>query len=222
MRCSKTLEVLAATLLACASSVASAPGVHRSSIWNIIPLSTINPLWPSSKISKGNHIPSSKVDNTQVVTERREELKAWNSTADWIDCPPPLIPNVRKLTSKWCGGPCCLPCPASLLFYEPNKLESIYTVKCVFDIISSVSCALLALCYCILPGRRKHPQSILLWYAIALIPRSGASTIWLYRREKLLCMNAYETATMSNNWICGLQGNWDQLSAFGFSTMCFN
>ncbi|KAG0047101.1 hypothetical protein BGZ83_007768 [Gryganskiella cystojenkinii] len=121
-------------------------------------------------------------------------------------CPPPLVPNSLNLTSGTCIGPCCLPCPASSVFYEPQKLENIYTITSIVRAISATSCAILTICYLILPSRRKHPHLIVLSFSTLMIPWEGLGTIWMYKKADLLCKNVFEIATMSNSWLCGLQG----------------
>lgn len=128
------------------------------------------------------------------------------SSAAAVGCPPPLVPNLLNLVSGSCMGPCCLPCPASSVFYEPNKLENIYTVTCIVRALSATACGILALSYLLLPSRRKHPHLIVLSFATLMVPWEGLGTIWMYRKKDLLCKNVYEIATMSNSWLCGLQG----------------
>lgn len=103
-------------------------------------------------------------------------------------------------------GACCIPCPASSVFYEPNKLEDIYTLTSIFRGVSATCCLILALCYLILPSRRKHPHLIVLVFSIMMVPWEGLGTAWLHMRTDLLCKNIYEPATMANSWFCGVQG----------------
>ncbi|GJJ78077.1 hypothetical protein EMPS_10436 [Entomortierella parvispora] len=128
-----------------------------------------------------------------------------NSTAA-ASCPPPLVPNIYKLVSASCMGACCLPCPASAVFYEPNKLENVYTITSAFRAVSATACALLAGAYLLLPNRRRHPHLIVLLFALLMVPWEGLGTAWLYKKEDLLCKNVYEIADMSNSWFCGVQG----------------
>lgn len=121
-------------------------------------------------------------------------------------CPPPLVPNKMKLESASCMGPCCIPCPASSIFYEPHKLEDIYTLTSIFRAVSATCCFILAVCYLILPNRRKHPHLIVLVFSIMMVPWEGLGTAWLHMKADLLCMNIYESATMANSWFCGVQG----------------
>ena len=123
-------------------------------------------------------------------------------------CPPPLVPNLLNLVSGTCMGQCCLPCPASSVFYEPNKLEDIYTVTCIVRALSATACGILTISYLLLPSRRKHPHLIVLSFATLMVPWEGLGTIWMYKKKDLLCKNVYEIATMSNSWLCGLQGKY--------------
>jgi len=92
------------------------------------------------------------------------------------------------------------------VFYEPNKLENVYTITSIFRAISASACALLAIAYLLLPNRRRHPHLIVLLFALLMVPWEGLGTAWLYKKEDLLCKNVYEIADMSNSWFCGLQG----------------
>ncbi|KAG9322438.1 hypothetical protein KVV02_000067 [Mortierella alpina] len=123
-----------------------------------------------------------------------------------VTCPPPLILNTLNVTSDWCMGPCCLPCPAEAVFYKPNTLETVYTIASTMYTFSAVACALLAMCYSILPSRRRHPQSIILWFAALMALVSGISSAWLYKGPELICKTRHEIATMASSWFCGLQG----------------
>jgi len=126
-----------------------------------------------------------------------------NST---FSCPPPLIPNIYQLESESCRGPCCIPCPASMAFYESGKLEDVYTVTSVLRAVSGVAVGFMAICYLILPSRRRHPHSIVLTFSVLAVPWEAIGTAWLYMKKELLCRNEYEIATMSNSWFCGFQG----------------
>ncbi|KAF9332698.1 hypothetical protein BG006_004415, partial [Podila minutissima] len=121
-------------------------------------------------------------------------------------CPPPLLPNIYSLESDSCKGPCCLPCPASSVFYAPGQLETIYTITSYLRAVSAVSCLLLFLAYVVLPSRRKHPHLLVLVFAALMVPFEGLGTVWLKQKEEVLCKNVYEITTMANSWICGVQG----------------
>ncbi|KAG0307741.1 hypothetical protein BGZ99_001377 [Dissophora globulifera] len=111
-----------------------------------------------------------------------------------------------NLTSDSCNGLCCIPCPASFVFYEPNKLSNIYTAANIIRAISTVCTVFLSACYLILPSRRKHPHFIVLLISMQLTPWEGLATAWLFKKEEVLCKSLYEIATMDNSWLCGLQG----------------
>ncbi|KAF9298750.1 hypothetical protein BGZ74_009233 [Mortierella antarctica] len=121
-------------------------------------------------------------------------------------CPPPLLPNIYSLDSDSCKGPCCLPCPASSVFYAPGQLETIYTITSYLRAVSAVSCLLLFLAYVVLPSRRKHPHLLVLVFAALMVPFEGLGTAWLKQKEEVLCKNVYEITTMANSWFCGVQG----------------
>ncbi|KAF8929407.1 hypothetical protein BGZ47_001066 [Haplosporangium gracile] len=128
------------------------------------------------------------------------------TSASLAACPPPMIPNIYNLTTLGCNGPCCLPCPVSFAFYEPHKLEYVYTITSIIRICSVASSLFLSICYLILPSRRKHPHLIVLIFAILIVPWDGLGTAWLFMKEELLCVNEYEIAHMMNSWYCGLSG----------------
>ncbi|KAG0343031.1 hypothetical protein BG000_010168 [Podila horticola] len=121
-------------------------------------------------------------------------------------CPPPLLPNVNNLVSDTCMGTCCLPCPASSIFYEPGQLENVYTITSIFRAISASACGFLSITYLILPSRRQHPHLIVLVFAILMVPWEALGTAWLAKKEDLLCKSPYEIANMTNSWFCGVQG----------------
>ncbi|KAG0375795.1 hypothetical protein BGX24_008661 [Mortierella sp. AD032] len=131
-----------------------------------------------------------------------------NSTtgASLSTCPPPLVPNIFNMTTLGCTGPCCLPCPVSSVFYEPHKLENVYTVTSIIRFLSAAACLLLSICYLILPSRRRHPHLIVLLFAMLMVPWEALGTAWLFKKEDLLCKNVYEIADMTNSWFCGVQG----------------
>jgi hypothetical protein len=118
-----------------------------------------------------------------------------------------MVPNIYNLTTLGCTGPCCLPCPVSSVFYEPHKLENIYTVTSILRFLSATACMLLSICYLILPSRRRHPHLIVLLFAMLMVPWEALGTAWLFKKEELLCKNVYEIADMTNSWFCGVQGN---------------
>ncbi|KAF9106817.1 hypothetical protein BGX29_008379 [Mortierella sp. GBA35] len=117
-----------------------------------------------------------------------------------------MVSNIYNLTTLGCTGPCCLPCPVSSVFYAPQKLENVYTVTSIFRFISAAACALLSVCYLVLPSRRRHPHLIVLLFAMLMVPWEALGTAWLFKREELLCKNVYEIADMTNSWFCGVQG----------------
>ncbi|KAG0273178.1 hypothetical protein BGZ95_010995 [Linnemannia exigua] len=132
---------------------------------------------------------------------------AYNVTSTTLAvCPPPLIPNIYSLTTLGCNGACCIPCPVSTAFYEPHKLESAYTTASIARVASTLSCLFLSICYLILPSRRKHPHLIVLVFVMLMIPWMALGTAWLFQKEELLCVSAYEIADMTNSWFCGLSG----------------
>ncbi|KAG0036198.1 hypothetical protein BGZ82_004547 [Podila clonocystis] len=121
-------------------------------------------------------------------------------------CPPPLLPNVYSLDSDSCNGLCCLPCPASSVFYAPGKLETIYSITSYLRVVSAVSCLLLFVAYAVLPSRRKHPHLLVLVFAALMVPFEGLGTAWLKQKEEVLCKSVYEITNMTNSWFCGVQG----------------
>ncbi|KAF9912569.1 hypothetical protein EC991_009994 [Linnemannia zychae] len=121
-------------------------------------------------------------------------------------CPPPMVPNIYNLTTLGCTGPCCIPCPVSSVFYEPHKLENVYTVTSIFRFLSAAACMFLSICYLVLPSRRRHPHLIVLLFAMLMVPWEALGTAWLFKKEELLCKNVYEIADMTNSWFCGVQG----------------
>lgn len=131
------------------------------------------------------------------------EVSPGNATAA---CPPPLLPNIYNLISDSCKGPCCLPCPASSVFYAPHKLETIYTITSYLRAVSAVSCLLLFVAYVVLPSRRKHPHLLVLVFSALMVPFEGLGTVWLKQKEEVLCKSVYEITTMANSWFCGVQG----------------
>ncbi|KAK5815404.1 hypothetical protein F5H01DRAFT_380496 [Linnemannia elongata] len=128
------------------------------------------------------------------------------TSASLTGCPPPMVPNIYNLTTLGCTGPCCIPCPVSSVFYEPHKLENVYTVTSVFRFLSAAACMLLSICYLVLPSRRRHPHLIVLLFAMLMVPWEALGTAWLFKKEELLCKNVYEIADMTNSWFCGVQG----------------
>ncbi|KAG0297590.1 hypothetical protein BGZ96_005693 [Linnemannia gamsii] len=128
------------------------------------------------------------------------------TSASLAACPPPMIPNIYSLSTLGCNGPCCLPCPVSFAFYEPHKLETVYTITSIFRVCSATSCLLLSICYLILSSRRKHPHLIVLVFAMLMVPWEALGTAWLFMKEELLCVNEYEIAEMMNSWYCGISG----------------
>ncbi|KAK3827074.1 MAG: hypothetical protein J3R72DRAFT_266992 [Linnemannia gamsii] len=128
------------------------------------------------------------------------------TSASLAVCPPPLIPNIYSLTTLGCDGACCIPCPVSTAFYEPHKLENVYTIASIFRVASTLSCLFLSICYLILPSRRKHPHLIVLVFVMLMIPWEALGTAWLLQKEELLCVSTYEIAEMTNSWFCGLSG----------------
>ncbi|KAF9375948.1 hypothetical protein CPC16_000442 [Podila verticillata] len=121
-------------------------------------------------------------------------------------CPPPLLTNVNNLVSDTCMGPCCLPCPASSVFYQPGQLENVYTITSIFRAISASACGLLSIAYLLLPSRRQHPHLIVLTFALLMVPWEALGTAWLAKKEDLLCKSPYEITNMTNSWLCGVQG----------------
>ncbi|KAF9541313.1 hypothetical protein EC957_003215 [Mortierella hygrophila] len=117
-----------------------------------------------------------------------------------------MLPNIYNLTTLGCSGSCCIPCPVSSVFYEPHKLENVYTVTSVFRFLSAAACMLLSICYLVLPSRRRHPHLIVLLFAMLMVPWEALGTAWLFEKEELLCKNEYEIADMTNSWFCGVQG----------------
>ncbi|KAG0303440.1 hypothetical protein BGZ99_002683 [Dissophora globulifera] len=145
---------------------------------------------------------------------------AGNSTIA-ASCPPPLIPNVFNLTGGSCLGSCCVPCPVSLAFYEPSSLSDSYTRTSAVRAASSVSAAIIFICYLILPSRRKHPHLIILVISAVTIPWTGVGTAWLFKKEGLLCKSPYEIASISNSWLCGMQGTLMLYMALALTCLCF-
>ncbi|KAG0304032.1 hypothetical protein BGZ98_006009 [Dissophora globulifera] len=145
-------------------------------------------------------IPTPKPTPTSNIDAGRTNL-----TLAILTCPPPLLLNVNNLTSTSCEGDCCIPCPASIIFYKPGQMERVYTITCIFRAISAVACGFLAAAYWILPSKRKHPHVIVLLFATATVPWEGLGTAWLFKREQLLCKSIYEIATMTNSWLCAIQ-----------------
>ncbi|KAK3830235.1 MAG: hypothetical protein JOS17DRAFT_817680 [Linnemannia elongata] len=128
------------------------------------------------------------------------------TSASLSGCPPPMVPNIYNLTTLGCTGPCCIPCPVSSVFYEPHKLENVYTVTSVFRFLSAAACMFLSISYLVLPSRRRHPHLIVLLFAMLMVPWEALGTAWLFKKEELLCKNVYEIADMTNSWFCGVQG----------------
>ncbi|KAF9912572.1 hypothetical protein EC991_009997 [Linnemannia zychae] len=156
-----------------------------------LPFVSSEPITPSSPAPQSNYVAAS----------------AYNVTsASLAACPPPLIPNIYSLTTLGCDGACCIPCPVSTAFYEPQKLENVYTIASICRIASTASSLFLSICYLLLPNRRKHPHLIVLVFVMMMIPWEALGTAWLFRKEDLLCANAYDIAEMTNSWFCGLSG----------------
>ncbi|KAK5815408.1 hypothetical protein F5H01DRAFT_367796 [Linnemannia elongata] len=168
--------------------------------------STVNP--PTTTATSSYVLPSSApASPSNDKSPSAAATASFNVTsASLAACPPPMIPNIYSLTTLGCNGSCCLPCPVSFAFYEPHKLENVYTITSIIRIVSATSSLFLSICYLILPSRRKHPHLIVLVFAILIVPWDGLGTAWLFKKEELLCVNEYEIAHMSNSWYCGLSG----------------
>ncbi|KAG0365113.1 hypothetical protein BGZ54_006851 [Gamsiella multidivaricata] len=65
---------------------------------------------------------------------------------------------------------------------------------------------ILAVSYWTLPSRRKHPHLIVWLLAITIVLWEALGTVWLHKKEELLCESAYEVANMTNSWLCAVQG----------------
>ncbi|KAG0313369.1 hypothetical protein BGZ99_008948 [Dissophora globulifera] len=197
---------LSATLLAVLLSyilAVSSATTDSASTRTVVPTNTVtNSIVPTPTIDF-NLVPSAPAQPTPSTGNNN--VAAGNSTLS-ASCPPPLISNIFNLTSGSCVGPCCIPCPASSAFYEPDRLANSYTFNSAVRVVSAVCTAFLTICYLILPKRRKHPHLIILLFAIVMTPWQGLGTAWLFKREELLCKSPYEIATMNNSWLCGLQG----------------
>ncbi|KAF9311587.1 hypothetical protein BG003_007220 [Podila horticola] len=196
---SALLFLLVATVL---SSVTSAPPPAKPTTTAPKVITTISTAVPTAPTSTTNFvIPSSSPPPTPTQSP---EVSPGNATAG--ACPPPLLTNIYNLDSDSCKGLCCLPCPASSVFYEPRKLETIYTITSYLRAISAVSCLLLFVAYVVLPSRRKHPHLLVLVFAALMVPFEGLGTAWLKQNEEVLCKSVYEITTMANSWFCGVQG----------------
>ncbi|KAI1317154.1 hypothetical protein EDD11_008945 [Mortierella claussenii] len=166
-------------------------------------------------------LPSSKPKPTTALPAYQ------NVSMELMSCPPPLVFNVYNLSSSSCMGMCCLPCPASAVFYEPFKLEAVYTITGILRAISAIACAILSGSYMVLQSRRQHPHLIVLLIAMLMVPWEGMGTIWLYKRKELLCKSVYEVATMTNSWMCGVQVSVipvavkREIMSSGFGPICF-
>ncbi|KAG0335615.1 hypothetical protein BG000_007380 [Podila horticola] len=196
---SALLFLLVATVL---SSVTSAPPPAKPTTTVPKVTTTISTAVPTAPTSTTDSvIPPSSLPPTPTQSP---EVSPGNATAG--ACPPPLLTNIYNLDSDSCKGLCCLPCPASSVFYEPRKLETIYTITSYLRAISAVSCLLLFVAYVVLPSRRKHPHLLVLVFAALMVPFEGLGTAWLKQNEEVLCKSVYEITTMANSWFCGVQG----------------
>ncbi|KAK3808592.1 MAG: hypothetical protein J3Q66DRAFT_355177 [Benniella sp.] len=182
-------------------SVAPAPpviGIPTAPTLSIIPTASTTATVPTTTTTTTTRTTKSSIPKPTKVPD--------NSTL--ITCPPPLIVNVDNLVSSSCSGNCCLPCPASTVFYEPDSLDKVYTIASVLRAISAGACAFLSGGYLVQRKRNGSQPSywIVLVFAVLMVPYEGLGTMWLYKKEELLCESFYETATMSSSWLCALQG----------------
>ncbi|KAF9147955.1 hypothetical protein BG015_010320 [Linnemannia schmuckeri] len=200
-----TSTVLSAAALPAKTTTVAKPSATKTPILSTI-ISTATVPLPSDMTTT---TPTTSTADFQLPTPTSSSpvgIPSNPSLGGLAACPPPLVPNALKLESASCMDLCCIPCPASSVFYEPHKLEDIYTLTSIFRAVSAISCLVLALCYLILPSRRKHPHLIVLVFSIMMVSWEGLGTAWLHMKTDLLCKNIYEPATMTNSWFCGIQG----------------
>lgn len=185
------------------------PTVHSAVTTTKQPIPTTVSASPTSDFTSPTSSSNITAITSAAAPEPTSNSGGWK-IPDTIDstyiCPPPLFFNKDGLTIKSCTDICCIPCPATEVFYEPNKLTNIYDITSIIRIVSGVGSLMIMLAYLATPSRRHHPHVIIIVLAAMMAPFDAMGTIWLKQGKDLLCHSATEIASMGNNLICGIQG----------------
>ncbi|KAJ3094111.1 Frizzled-3 [Phlyctochytrium planicorne] len=146
------------------------------------------------------------------------------NTSSEIKCPPPLLPNPRlpnaDVSRQSCTGDCCLACPTLNNFYPEGAIDRYLNFTDAFRAVSAIGAFFVFLSFLVLPGKRNHPASIILWFSLSIFLFS--STVFFAgagpNRRRIQCADPITQATQKNNMLCGVQG---ALLIFACHALCY-
>ncbi|KAI8839247.1 hypothetical protein BC829DRAFT_492885 [Chytridium lagenaria] len=141
-----------------------------------------------------------------------------------IKCPPPLIRNPNTPGAdprrQSCTGDCCIPCPNLMHFYPPRIVDSALDVTDSMRLVSAAGALIVFLSFLVLPGKRNHPASIILWFSfsiflfsVAVFPNFGPRS-----RRLAQCFDSVTQSTQQSNLVCAIQG---AFIIFGSHALCY-
>ncbi|KAJ3097814.1 hypothetical protein HDU96_000242 [Phlyctochytrium bullatum] len=161
------------------------------------------------------------VDTTSNSTTSTPATPA-NTT---IVCPEPFLPITLGTVDnpapsrRACTGSCCLACPHLNAFYKPGAIDGYLAVTDGLRLASTVGSFIVFLSFLVLPGKRTHPASIILWFSLSLLLFSSSVLFAAGgpHRRSLQCSDPITLADQRTNKLCLAQGT---LLLFASHAMC--
>ncbi|RIB03095.1 hypothetical protein C2G38_816667 [Gigaspora rosea] len=170
-----------------------------------------SPLFPK------NESCSEKIINisTTSLTIQSDQCNSEQRLSPSSTCFAPLIEDImytidksKTLNSQYCLNGCCLPCPQSYLLYPSGYLEKGFLATQIVRAISAITSFIIFISYLVLPGKKSHPSSLILFASLSIFLYSSNVFFSLGNPRMVQCTNAVEPSTQENNALCGFQGAW--------------
>ncbi|CAG8765219.1 15843_t:CDS:2, partial [Acaulospora morrowiae] len=101
---------------------------------------------------------------------------------------------------------CCLPCPQPYYLYPSGYMEKGFEATQVVRALSAFAALAVMLSFLVLPGRRSHPSSLILFASISIFLYSATVFFSIGNPKKIQCVNDVTPSTQDNNGLCAVQG----------------
>lgn len=128
-------------------------------------------------------------------------------------CFPPLIEDTlftanrsQTLSPRFCKFGCCLPCPQPNYLYPSGHMDQGFLATQIVRAISAIAAFIVMLSHLVLPGRRSHPSSLILFVSISIFLYSVTTFFSIGDPRKVQCVDAVNPSNQENNGVCAVQG----------------
>ncbi|CAG8658266.1 28667_t:CDS:2 [Dentiscutata erythropus] len=168
-----------------------------------------SPLFPTNASCSAGYISTT----TTNLTIKSDQCNLESKLSSSATCFPPLVEDFvnsfdksKSISTTYCSNGCCLPCPQSYFLYPEGYLEKGFLATQIVRAISAITSFIMVISYLVLPGKRSHPSSLILFASIAIFLYSSSVFFSLGNPNAIQCTNDVEPSTQDNNALCSFQG----------------